>query len=205
MIKSVFSILPASPVDLSQDIAVLELWRARTAPGTEPQEAGKALLRGFSSRPGQAPRTELAEQCHRMSLAVTKSRAGSDCRLTALGGVGRTRVHGQTAPTGLRDALTCSKCDRKRAAKSLTQEITDWAGATQAPAQKMMEIKHSIPILQVGQNKAQKILNHLMGCQHTVCQSCHLSGYRDLPKKFHVHLPGAGKQHQEGLTQAVPL
>lgn len=198
MIKSVFSILPASPVDLSQDIAVLELWRARTAPGTEPQEAGKALLRGFSSRPGQAPRTELAEQCHRMSLAVTKSRAGSDCRLTALGGVGRTRVHGRTAPTGLR------KSDRKRAAKSLTRGITDWAGATQAPAQKM-EIKHSIPILQVGQSKAQKTLNHLMGCQHTVCQSCHLSGYRDLPKKLRVHLPGAGKQHQEGLTQADPL
>lgn len=49
MIKSVFSILPASPVDLSQDIAVLELWRARTAPGTVPQEAGRAHLRGFPS------------------------------------------------------------------------------------------------------------------------------------------------------------
>lgn len=48
MIRSVFHILPARLVDPSQDIAVPELWKARTAPGKLTQEAGTAHLRGFS-------------------------------------------------------------------------------------------------------------------------------------------------------------
>lgn len=44
MIRSVFSILSANPVDLSQDIAVPERRRARTAPGNLPQEAGTSPL-----------------------------------------------------------------------------------------------------------------------------------------------------------------
>lgn len=60
--------------------------------------------------------------------------------------------------------------------KNLSQEIillcnrfcSHWSGATQAPAQKTTETKHSIPILQVGRAKAQKTLNHSKGCQHAL-------------------------------------
>lgn len=163
MIRSLFSILPASPVDLSQDIVVPEPWRARTVPGNPPQEAGTAHLRGFSSPPGQALRTEPRVQCHRISTAPSphlghrKSGTSITSRLAALcldsvhPGLLRARVHGQpSSGGGCCHLLEEDGGQKRRAAQGqaksgpgrLTQGTllfckrfcTHWSGAVQAPA-----------------------------------------------------------------------
>lgn len=74
----------------------------------------------------------------------------------------------------------------------LTQEIILFckrfctqSGAVQAPAHRLCTQnegdRSSIPILEMGRAKLQKMLTHLLGCQHTPSQSCE-------PLRFHgVH------------------
>lgn len=166
MIRSVFSILPSSPVDPSQDVAVLELQRARTAAGNLPQEAGTAHLRGFHH-----------DQDRHQELNCLCNAAGRACLpATAVSREERSWQHLQAPSPWLRQhTLTarsgqefvdsqappcsgegCCRWRKRKAAEhqakscpqDLTQEIitakwfcTPRSGAVQAPAHRMMEIE----------------------------------------------------------------